>query len=698
MPKLSVVIPSRDEKFLTPTIDDVLRNSRGDTEVVAVLDSNVWPGDWKEVTARHGNRLTTIHNGSSLGMRASINRGVASAVSRGADYLMKLDAHCLLDEGFDVKLLAEIEPNWIVVPRRKRLDPDAWVITEINKTDIDYHYLSFPDDPEDFGGPGLNGKVWETRAKERRDKPEYDLDSEMSSQGSAWCMASSYFQELELMDTDSYGPFWNEAQELFLKCWLSGGRGVINKRTFYAHLHKGSKHGRGYKLPESWLQQGASFTKKWIWNEAWDKQTLPFKWLIEHFWPVPTWPENWEEVLYAERKARLVPVAGDSALYSGGDPKRHMDGDGVVTVPPEAVAVSAKADDYAPAPADGLVIHNAYYGVDDDNRWAVAERLRELVKDNSLDVIVNNSTLTPDKNPFRGKKKKLWLTYSYDGGKPVTVERAEKEWLIIGQVQRDVNQEHVDHRLHRLHGGQMRYSGTDDQFVEAFRDFGNALLDLHATCIDITQKPKTAPALNDYLIRKFSISPQRLKAPMPIELNNFHRNDLAQLFAELGFKRGAEIGVAEGNYSEVLLRANPECELLLVDPWHAYSENPQNKTKEKHEFAYREVLRKTKDYPNVKIDMRYSMDAVRDVEDGSLDWVYLDAMHSFNFVMMDLICWSRKVRSAGVVALDDFYKIDPVRWGAGVVEAVQAYTSAHQINPWFICQGHKSVEAWWVRP
>jgi hypothetical protein len=215
----------------------------------------------------------------------------------------------------------------------------------------------------------------------------------------------------------------------------------------------------------------------------------------------------------------------------------------------------------------------------------------------------------------------------------------------------------------------------------------------------VSQPPTTAAALNDYLIRRFQISPQRLRGPMPIELRDFHRNDLAQLFAELGFKRGAEIGVAEGNYSEVLLKANPECELLLVDPWHAYSDNPQNKTKEKHEYAYRKVEAMTARYLRPQMMVGTSMDIVKHIDLESLDFCYIDGNHLFDYVMQDLIEWSKRVRSGGVVSGDDYYALDQKRWvGGGVVEAVQAYTNAHRIPIWYLFAGHKSVDFAWVKP
>jgi len=691
--KLSIVIPSRNEPYLTKTITDIFANARGEMEVVVSL-VGYWPSDWKEVADKYPN-LHTIHHGEAIGMRAGINSAVASAKSRGAKFIMKLDAHCGVGEGFDETLKAECGEDWIVVPRRKRLNPETWTLTDTNKPDVDYHYLSFPDDPKDFGGKGLNGKIWPERSLVRKD---ILLDEEMSSQGSGWFMPIDYFYRLELMDEANYGKFWNEFQELGLKCWLSGGRVMVNKKTWYSHWHKG-KSGRGYHLPESWLQQGATFTKNWIWNEAWDKQTKPFSWLIEHFAPVPSWPDNWEEMLYAQRKPRAVPVVGSDTVGDSG-----VDTGGIGE--------------------SGLVIHSAAYGVDVDNKIDVTERVRSLVKNDSLDIVVNNSTLTPGQNPFRGKKKVLSVQYSYDGGEKQLLQRSEKDWLIIGQAQRDVPllwKANADKRWSTIEVGpkdridspEIKYE-VHDSIGEHVHDFqeveGQSVPECKCGAVpnyeeiaakvdEVQRQPLSAPALNDYLIRKFSISPQRLRGPMPIELRDFHRNDLAQLFAELGFKRGAEIGVAEGNYSEVLLKANPECQLLLVDPWHAYSGNPQNKTKGKHEFAYNEVVRKTKDYPHVDIRQGYSMDVVGKIPYDALDFCYVDANHLFDECVMDIIEWSKRVRSGGIVSGDDYYELDQKRWvGGGVVEAVQAYVKAHRIPIWYTFSGHKSYDYMWVRP
>lgn len=285
--KTSVIIPARNEPFLQQTVDDVLSKASGDIEVIVVLD-----GYWPNPSLKDHGKLIVIHKPVSEGMRPSIN--AAASIAKG-EYLFKLDAHCMVGEGFDEILKADCQDNWVVIPRRKRLDAENWCIQDVGKPDVDYEYLSFPDNPADFGGSGLNGRIWTERILERKDNPEYDIDDNLSFQGSAWFMPKDYFYELELMDDKNYGTFWSEAQEIGFKAWLSGGRVKILKKTFFAHLHKGKKYGRGYNLDHAQLTIAATYVKRWMFERMWHKQIYDFDWMIEKFWPIPTWPENWRE-------------------------------------------------------------------------------------------------------------------------------------------------------------------------------------------------------------------------------------------------------------------------------------------------------------------------------------------------------------------------------------------------------------------
>jgi len=269
-------------------------------------------GYWPDPGLKDDPRLVLIHRSEPLGMRNGITS--AAAIAKGK-YLMKIDAHCMVDEGFDVKLVANCKENWVVIPRRKRLDAENWCIQDVGKPDVDYNFLSFPDDPFDFGGPGLNGRIWTQRALNRTD-PKYNIDDELSFQGSCWFMHKEYFHFLELMDEKNFGPFWNEAQEIGFKAWLSGGAVKRNKNTWYAHLHKGGKYGRGYRMDNSWADIGARYTKRWLYEDkVWHKQIHPLTWLIEKFMPMPTWPENWKEQLAQVGGIKVDPIAHIEAKY-----------------------------------------------------------------------------------------------------------------------------------------------------------------------------------------------------------------------------------------------------------------------------------------------------------------------------------------------------------------------------------------------
>jgi len=268
---LSIVIPSRNEPYLSQTVDDIRAHAKGDIQLVIVLD-----GYWPDPIPCNDPRITLIHFETAHGMRAAINAGVV--LSRG-DFVLKCDAHCMFDDGFDTKLAASCEPNWVVVPRRKRLDVVKWALEDVGKPDVDYMYLS----------PELHGVNWDAKNRDRKLR-KVVIDDLMSAQGSCWFMHRAYYDTLELLDEEQYGSFWSEFQEIGLKAWLSGGRVVVNKNTWYAHWHK---RARGYSLNESESTKAGDYVKKWLtMGEAWHKQTLPIEWLVEKFAPVPGWPNG----------------------------------------------------------------------------------------------------------------------------------------------------------------------------------------------------------------------------------------------------------------------------------------------------------------------------------------------------------------------------------------------------------------------
>lgn len=284
MAKVSVLIPSRNEQFLPHTVDDLIAKAGGEVEIIAVLE-----GYWPDPPLPDYDNLVLIHNAKARGMRAAIN--AAASIATG-EYLMKCDAHCMFAEGYDLALQADCDGDWLVIPSRYSLDAENWDILDTGKARVDYHYLSYPDSP----GKGIHGSVWNERRRERFNKPEYDIDDEMSFQGSCWFMTKRHYWDfLGGMSEEGYGTFIQEPQEIGLKTWLGGGRVVVNKKTWYAHLHKGKKYGRGYFLSKRECKAGNDYSCDFWFNNRWEGRVHDFEWLIDKFSPVPTWPSDWKE-------------------------------------------------------------------------------------------------------------------------------------------------------------------------------------------------------------------------------------------------------------------------------------------------------------------------------------------------------------------------------------------------------------------
>jgi len=214
---VSVIIPARNERYLSHTIKEVYYKAHGDVETIVIEDQF---------------------------MRTAINMGVAEA--RGK-YIMKLDAHCMLDHGYDVKLVAEHHDNWIQIPRRKRLDEKTWTLKDKEIADIDY--LSLDDD--------LMGIIWGNRRK-ARERKKILIDDIEAFQGSCYFMTKDYFHHLGLLDDKNFGGSGNEATEIMLKCWHDKGRLVRNKKTWYAH----SRLGRLYSRDDCDVPKSRRYTKQ----------------------------------------------------------------------------------------------------------------------------------------------------------------------------------------------------------------------------------------------------------------------------------------------------------------------------------------------------------------------------------------------------------------------------------------------------
>jgi len=288
---VSIIIPSRNELFLPQTVDVLFAKACGDFEVIVILDE-------KDQPLKPRDRLKVLKKEGQPGLRSAIMQGIRNAQGK---YIMKIDAHCMFGHGFDTVLSAECEDNWVVIPRRYSLEPKDWSIRQHRPT-IDYEYFQFPY-IEELRATRVGGK-WHERAIERR---EYLIDDDMAFQGSCWFTTKQHLLDIDGFQFDVTGSeFVLESEELSNKTWLSGGRCVVNKKTWYAHLHKGGEYGRGYFLAKNPMERQRIFHKDFWMHNKWHKQTRTMEWLIDKFMPIPGYPLDWKDPRYEEEYLRRI--------------------------------------------------------------------------------------------------------------------------------------------------------------------------------------------------------------------------------------------------------------------------------------------------------------------------------------------------------------------------------------------------------
>lgn len=183
--------------------------------------------------------------------------------------------------------------------------------------------------------------------------------------------------------------------------------------------------------------------------------------------------------------------------------------------------------------------------------------------------------------------------------------------------------------------------------------------------------------------------------PSTVVLKTAGRAEMSRWFADMGARRGAEIGVWRGKWSSRMCADNPGVELLCVDRWSTYGEYADSRNDQaKLDEAYQNASEGLAKY-NCTLLRMASLEAAATVPDGSLDYVYIDANHGDAFVTADLEAWVPKVRRDGVVAGHDYiYRAE--RPHIQVKAAVDRFIKARGISPLYVFAADTVPSFAWV--
>ena len=167
------------------------------------------------------------------------------------------------------------------------------------------------------------------------------------------------------------------------------------------------------------------------------------------------------------------------------------------------------------------------------------------------------------------------------------------------------------------------------------------------------------------------------------------RDELPVFFKQRGYEVGAEIGVYRGEFTEKFCKEG--LKMYAVDSWLARGRQSQKLCNLRYEFVEK-LLSKY----DCKIIRKISMDAVKDFEDESLDFVYIDADHRYGFVYQDVLEWTKKVRKGGIVSGHDYnYHDTDILSQAG--QAVELYIKENNLKLFTLGENERVLSWYFIK-
>ena len=168
------------------------------------------------------------------------------------------------------------------------------------------------------------------------------------------------------------------------------------------------------------------------------------------------------------------------------------------------------------------------------------------------------------------------------------------------------------------------------------------------------------------------------------QFNSNNRTAILDLISALSTNKqisGAEVGVYEGYYSNIMINRFKKNKiylkkLYLIDPW-IINQNYKHSNREflienlYMQKAYNKVINTFNKNNRIEILKLSSFDAALKIDNSTLDFVYIDADHSYESVSQDLEIWFDKLKPNGILFGDDYFSKSPIPYG--VAKAVNEF-------------------------
>jgi predicted O-methyltransferase YrrM len=148
------------------------------------------------------------------------------------------------------------------------------------------------------------------------------------------------------------------------------------------------------------------------------------------------------------------------------------------------------------------------------------------------------------------------------------------------------------------------------------------------------------------------------------------------IFVELGVWKGHSISFLADK-----LR-NKNKKIYAVDIFEEWDKNKEVLQEVKHINEIYNTVLKESDTRHLITDVKsISWEAASLFEDGSVDFVFIDADHSYESVVKDIKAWLSKIKKGGIISGHDYFTSPDVR--SAVDELLGAVESDKKQNTWY---------------
>lgn len=159
---------------------------------------------------------------------------------------------------------------------------------------------------------------------------------------------------------------------------------------------------------------------------------------------------------------------------------------------------------------------------------------------------------------------------------------------------------------------------------------------------------------------------------------------------------GAEVGVAEGKMSAMLLKTMPGLTLYMIDRWSEYSDEERKRDRHSKQPLLRQrdwddKYRKARSVVSIYGERAHlvresSLEAVAHFDDEVFDFVFLDADHSYEGLKADIQAWLPKVKPGGYLCGHDYHNKANPKPGVdkAVDEAFGDVVKGDANSTWFV--------------